>query len=189
MTDSVITLRFPPQCKLETLVFVPSGLLSNFAESLSIPNGKIIFDCEEMQFIRPFCANLLSAMMLTHIKKGNTVSIKIPQNQTVITYLKDLGFFEEFIINQQKVSCTPRSTSVALKRLESVDGTYLENITNWLHSNGDIPVQVARDLVSISLLEAINNVFDHSQSEIGCYISAQAYHKENRRQAEHTGHR
>lgn len=180
MSNLTITLKFPSQCVFDTRFFAYSSLLSDFSESLAISSDKIIFDCERVQFIQPFCINLLSAMMLTHIKKGNTVFIKIPRNPAVSKYLEDLGFFEEFIINQEEVSCTPRSTSVALKRLESVDGTYLENITNWLHLNANIPLQVAQDLVSISLLEAINNVFDHSQSEIGCYISAQAYHRENR---------
>ncbi|MBZ0155671.1 MAG: hypothetical protein K8I29_05575 [Alphaproteobacteria bacterium] len=180
MEETTIVLKFPSQCSLSTLIFAQSGLLSDFNASLSTSNEKILFDCESVKFIRPFCANLLSAMMLSHIKRGTAVFIKIPHNQSVLKYLKDLGFFEEFIINQEKVTCTPRSTSVALKKLESVDGTYLDNITKWLNCNAEIPFQVAQDLVSISLLEAINNVFDHSQSEIGCYVSAQAYHRENR---------
>ncbi|MCC6347774.1 MAG: hypothetical protein IT388_11350 [Nitrospirales bacterium] len=178
--ETTIVLKFPSQCSLSTLIFAQSGLLSEFNASLSSSCKKIFFNCEEIQFIRPFCANLLSAMMLSHLKRGTAVFIKIPHDQSVLNYLKDLGFFDEFVINQEKVTCTPRSTSVALKKLESVDGTYLGNITEWLSYNANIPSQVAQDLVSINLLEAINNVFDHSQSEIGCYVSAQAYHRENR---------
>ncbi|MCE5312697.1 MAG: hypothetical protein LLF86_06040 [Nitrospiraceae bacterium] len=91
--------------------------------------------------------------------------------------MKDQGFYEEFSIQDSQITHSARSTSVALKRLDNVNGTYLENIASWLMHNGGIPENIAHDLVSISLLEVINNVFDHSLSPIGCYISAQAYHR------------
>ena len=151
--------------------------MCDFNESLFINNEPILIDCENIQFIKPFGLNLLAAMMFYHLRNGNKVFIKIPLSSDVRKYLTDTGFFQEFKIEQDQVTTAPRSTSVALKRLEQIDGTYLDNIAQWLNYNGDIPLRVARDLVSISLLEAINNVFDHSHSPIGCYISAQAYHK------------
>lgn len=172
-----IFLKFPSQSVNEISHYL--SLLSEFNETLNITKGNILFDCEDIQFIRPFGINLLSAMIFYHLQHGNKVLFKGPKDSSVHKYLLDQGFFQEFNIEQEHVTSMPRSTSVALRRLEGVDGTYLDNIANWLNYNGDIPLRVAQDLVSISLLEAINNVFDHSQSSIGCYISAQAYHKQN----------
>lgn len=170
-------LTFPVQA--DNSVFSYSTLVCEFNDSLSIVNESILIDCENVHFIKPFGMNILAAMMFYHIQNNNKVFIRIPRDPDVRKYLTDTGFFQEFKVEQDQVTSVPRSTSVALRRLEEVDGTYLDNIARWLYFNGDIPLRVAQDLISISLLEAINNVFDHSHSQIGCYISAQAYHKVN----------
>lgn len=145
-----------------------------------IPADKrdVLFDCANISFIKPLGLNLLSAMIFSFISNGNKVLIKLPNNEAVVKYLRDQGFFSEFNIEAAgEISIgTTRGTSASLKRLQDVmDASYLDSIAYWICRNSDIPLTYAEALIRINLVELINNVFDHSESPIGCYISAQAY--------------
>lgn len=171
-------IEFPPQCELDNIL--ESDVIENLEKNFLLNDSTVVLDCEKIEFIRPSIVNLISANLYHHLINKNDVFIKLPKNIAVRKYLEDIGFFKEFRIEREKVFQSLRSTSVALKRLTCYDGTYLESIVYWFSKNANIPIKSAQDFVSINLVEAINNVFDHSKSEIGCYISAQAYHKENR---------
>lgn len=173
-----IIINFPYQCDLDYILQL--DIIDKLEKSFLQKNISIVFNCENIEFIRPSIVNLISANLYHHLINKNDVLIKLPKNIAVKRYLEDIGFFKEFRVDGEKVYQNLRSTSVALKRLTCYEGTYLESIVYWLSKNANIPIKSAQDFVSINLVEAINNVFDHSNSEIGCYISAQAYHKENR---------
>lgn len=154
-----------------------SYILRGF-EIVSTDKRDVLFDCSNVNFIKPLGLNLLSAMIFSFISNGNKVLIKLPNNEAVVKYLRDQGFFSEFNIEAAgEISIgTTRGTSASLKRLQDVmDASYLNSIAYWIWRNSEIPLPYAEALVRINLVELINNVFDHSESPIGCYISAQAY--------------
>ncbi len=176
--EGKLTFIFPEQCKDRVNQY--SNILEQYNSSYTLANSEVYFDCSNIGFIRPFGLNLLSSMMAWFLKKDNRVYFKEPLSKYVCKYMASQGFFDEFQIDQDEATHSPRSTSVALRRLDHMDGSYLENITYWLAANASISPNIARDLITINLVELINNVLDHSNSEIGCYISAQAYPNEHR---------
>ncbi len=122
--------------------------------------------------------NILSAFISHYLRLENNVHIKEPKRIEVNQYLERQGFYEHFNITNKGLSSS-KNTSVTLRNLYEMEGNYLTDIINWITSNSKIDSTNAYDFVQINLVEIITNVFDHSKSEIGCYISAQAYNKKH----------
>ena len=103
-----------------------------------------------------------------------------PAGQKTLQYMADQGFFTEFqfISAERKLKQARRSTSVMLRRMHDFIGSYPIEVADWLSSNSSVPREAVRDMVGITLTELMNNVFDHSQSPIGCCVCAQAYRSE-----------
>lgn len=171
----MLTYHFSDQCDNSPSSRAYDTIFAQFDDNYDIEHSEVRFDCRHIKFIKPFGMNLLSSMLYLHLMKGNRVLVRKPESSSVYDYMADQGFFDEFNITSGEVSHIPRSTSARLKRLHEMELAYLDNITAWLAGNMAISPITAGDLVKINLIELINNVLDHSESEIGCYISAQAY--------------
>lgn len=173
------TIFFPSQCESDISCY--KRIFPSFFDALQSPSEEVYIDCGHIRFIRPLGLNILAAIIrrLAKNHKG-IINFSPPTNSPCHTYLEDQGFFNEFLIKGSVIQPSPRSTSVALRNLEVLDGFYFEQIANWLNKNSFFPPQVIGDVVKIPLGEVINNTLDHSQSLIGCYVSAQAYPQENR---------
>ena len=101
-----------------------------------------------------------------------------PGENVCKSYLNSQGFYNEFPVQNNIVEVVPLMTSVGLRRIQSFEPLYIEEIARWLNHNSLLPQNAIGDAVKITLSELLNNVIDHSQSSIGCYVSTQAYHKE-----------
>lgn len=139
----------------------------------------VTIECGEVTFFQPMGLTLLAAIMY-HLSRdsGRNVYFSPPSNVGVYHYLETQDLFKEFIFEgmiASKVAVSQRSTGIGLKRLESFDGTYIEQIPVWLKRNSHMPPEAISDVINATIPEIINNVFDHSQSPIGCYVTAQAY--------------
>lgn len=174
----MIVLKFSRQCENNILSY--ERVLKDYRKSIDT-GQEVLFDCGDLCFIRPLGVNILALLIRSLLQQ---VSRKIffthPSDRACRKYLENQGFYKEFLIQDNVIEAVPRSTSVGLRRIESFEPLYLEEIAEWLNRNSLLPDQVIKDAVKITLSEIINNVIDHSRSSIGCYISAQAYPKENR---------
>jgi len=156
-------------------------IISDYYDALRSPIEEVLFDCGSLRFIRPLGVNLLALMIQGLLKQGFTqIYFTDPLSIDCQKYLHDQGFYQEFQIENNIVRPSPRSTSVGLRRMEQFDGFYFDQISRWLNKNSLLPDQAIDDIVKVTLSEIINNVIDHSDSSIGCYVSAQAYPRENR---------
>lgn len=139
---------------------------------------EVTFDCSDVKFITPLGLNILSCFLYAMLDK-NAVFLSRPKNKKVDSYLTDQGFYGEFKIKDDcSLTSQPRNTSVGLKRMyENINYSYFEEVETWLNRNINCPEGMMKEIVNPNVVEVVHNVRDHSQSGIGCYISAQAYHQ------------
>jgi len=176
-SEGDVIIRFPVQMGTQHVSF--RSVFKEFDHTKLHREITVSFDCSRVRFIQPFGINILAAMMQQHLQYGNTLKFIPPIDVTVHKYLIDQGFFRHFIIEGDVVQREARGTSVALRQLTCYEASYFESIIDWLEINAELPVMIVRDLVSLSLVETVNNVFDHSGSAVGSFISAQAYPKQD----------
>jgi hypothetical protein len=153
--------------------------------------GRVFVDCNKARFFAPLGLNLLASIVYDLAQKGVQTYFTSPQNHKVRAYLSDQGFYSEFgladgvdetdgIKPADLVRHRPRSTSIGLKRMDSFEGDYSLRVSHWLNRNSALSTEEIQGVISVPLPEMINNVLDHSQSAIGCYICAQAYPRDGR---------
>jgi len=65
-----------------------------------------------------------------------------------------------------------RETSIELRQLKALNPVYTEDLVNLIDHNMNLSRGVL-DSIRLSLQELLTNVFDHSQSDIGCFVCAQ----------------
>ena len=172
--SSWIVLKFPKQCSNDISDY--KGVIHVYRQLINAPEQDVLFDCGDMSFVCPMGVNIL-ALLIQSLSRQ--VSRKIfftpPNNNSCGNYLDNQGFYKEFDIQNNIITVAPLNTTVGLRRIKNFEPLYLEEIALWLNRNSDLPQEAINDAVKITLSEIINNVIDHSQSPIGCYVSAQAY--------------
>ncbi|MDT7043309.1 hypothetical protein [Candidatus Nitronereus thalassa] len=174
-------ISFPRQCQNDINIYRTTVEL--YYETKKNPGDRIIFECGDVGFFRPFGLNLLASFIYEFLRENpENVYLTLPKNPKVVEYMKNQGFFDYFRVPHLGANVTyePLSTSVAIKRLEYLDYSYFEKLGDWLYSNCPIDLEIARAIVNTPFVEVINNVFDHSKSPIGCFSCAQAYPREKR---------
>jgi len=177
----VRTISFPQQCDNQVTNY--KGVIENYYEVIATGLDKedVLFDCSGACFFRPLGLNVLAALLYDVLRRRPPkVLFNAPGNSLVKKYLEDQGFYSEFRIDGNVVRSIPRGTSVGLKHFDGINYTYFESVASWLNRNSMLSPHVIENAVKPPLIELLNNVFDHSESPIGCYICAQAYPHENR---------
>lgn len=170
-------ITFPGQSGNDVGVY--KSVSDAYFEALESEATRVIFDCSKVHFFRPFGLNLLAALISKFLHRGAETGIIFPEDVNVCRYLEDQGFNKAFQLTGDRLHPVPRSTSVSLRRMDQLEPTYFDEVLYWILGNSNLPEQSVKDIIRINLTEIINNVLDHSESEIGCYISAQAYPKED----------
>jgi anti-sigma regulatory factor (Ser/Thr protein kinase) len=130
----------------------------------------------------PLGLNLLASLIHNLHLQGREIVFIPPKDEKTLQYLTDQGFFNEFQFTGSKYQLRQarRSTSVVLRRMHEFVGSYPMQVADWLSRNSAVPQSAVLDMVAITLPELMNNVFDHSNSPIGCCVCAQAYKPEGK---------
>jgi hypothetical protein len=163
--------------------YVCSEEVSNYKHTFSCYRAALInfepvrIECGNTVQFRPLGLTILASMIHNLHLIGKDILFTPPAKKETLQYLTDQGFFEEFAFEGPRTFLTRRrhSKSVMLRRLDQFEGTYPMQIAQWLERNSQIPGPAIADMINITLPEIINNVFDHSNSPIGCCVCAQAY--------------
>ena len=152
--------------------------IRNYTEALQSKED-VTIECGDVKFLQPMGLALLASMTCALTQTGRrTAYFTMPTNNAVLAYLADQDFFKEFSIegtSRARIAAAPRSSSIGLKQLKSYDASYIAQIPKWLERNSYMRPEAITEVIYTTIPEIINNVFDHSQSPIGCYICAQAY--------------
>ncbi|MCA9454850.1 MAG: hypothetical protein KC584_19805, partial [Nitrospira sp.] len=181
-------IAFPNQCQNQIECY--KSTLALYQKVKSSTPDTIIFDCGNVKFFRPLGLNLLACFIseLLSNKYHNEIYFTPPRSQIVFDYIKNQGFFDCFEFEsdavQQKsgsrIQQETYSTGIRLKKLEKLNYSYIAGVAGWLSENCSMDSDTAFSIFNVTLVEVINNVFQHSQSPIGCFVCAQAYPKEDR---------
>lgn len=172
-------IPFPPKCSDGITAY--RNAIGCYHDAL-LAFGAITFDCGNVEIFTPPGLNLLASMIHNLHLQGRDIIFIPPGNPKTLQYLADQGFFVEFqfIGSDRKLNQAKRSTSVMLRRMHEFVGSYPIEVADWLSRNSTVPQAAVRDMVGITLPELMNNVFDHSDSPIGCCVCAQAYRSEGK---------
>jgi len=181
-------IAFPNQC--QNYIECYKSTLALYQRVKYSSPDQIIFDCGNVQFFRPLGLNLLACFISEILSKDNHPEIYFtpPREHIVFEYIKNQGFFDCFQFEsdavQQRIGSRIQqetsSTGIRLKKLENLNYSYIAGVAEWLSGNCSMDSATAFSIFNVTLVEVINNVVQHSQSPIGCFVCAQAYFKEDR---------
>lgn len=85
-------------------------------------------------------------------------------------WLSGIGFLDFF--QMDRIGARTRETSIALRQLEALNPIYIDNLVTLIEHNMHLSRGV-RDSIRLSVQELLTNAFDHSRSDIGCFVCAQ----------------
>lgn len=164
-------------CPRSLNIDVCDRLLQEYQAIVQSGSSRVIIDCSDLRFIKPFGVTLLSSMLYRLLDSGAEVGLKKPPAEVarINKYLGDIGFYSEFAINDT-VKVNPRSTSVSLRRLDSLNYSHVERLITWL-GRGVTLSRGVKQALQTNLIEIITNALDHSKCPFGCYVCAQWYPK------------
>lgn len=154
----------------QSIIYYSDEILNKYIEAFEINIRNLALDFSQVTFIDPFAITFVSGMIHLFHKHKRTVFYKPPINLKVKKYLSQIGFDSHFQLGKQ----IKGTTSIELMQLTSLNYTYIENLINLIDTNMNLSRGV-KDSLKMSIQELLTNVFDHSQSKIGCFACAQYY--------------
>jgi hypothetical protein len=162
----MLRLKFP------RLITAPNsrGVLSLCNQAIKSRQSPLLFDLSDAQFVTPFGATVLSGTITTCIEQGKDIRYQKPQNEDVDEWLSSISFSGFFHIDER--SARARATSIQLRQLKGLNPVFVDDLLGLLDNNMNLSEGV-RDSIQLSLYELLINVFDHSKSDIGCFVCAQ----------------
>ena len=132
--------------------------------------SQVTFDLSRTEFVTPFGVTVIAGTIAACIQKGKEVLYEKPNKSETEEWLSRISFSRFFQIDQ--VAAEARATSIELRQLKRLNPIYVEDLVSLLDNNMRLSRGV-RDSIQLSLQELLTNVFDHSQSDIGCFVCAQ----------------
>lgn len=144
-------------------------------------NDNIIHIQLGLNFINPSDV-LLLVQSCIYIKKKfpdvSSIRFSAPDNQ--IKYLNEIGLIPFLKSNYKQpgtIKFIDKQTAMPIRRVEQV--SIEEYVYETLRYIGRICQGKELTVLSVGIKESINNVYDHSESEIGAYVFCQYYPRIN----------
>lgn len=141
---------------------------------------EIIYDLRNFSFFEPVDILLFTMSVIFFHNKNVTQKYHPPSKKLAYAYLEDIGLFEFCKTNYQEpsiIEVIPSRTAMPLRRITtSTMNNYILHAQSYFSSHC-----TGKDLtfVNITISELINNVSDHSQSQIDAYVFCQLYPRLN----------
>ncbi|MGP1345347.1 MAG: hypothetical protein ACTS3F_01590 [Phycisphaerales bacterium] len=167
-----------PDYKLDKGNFSTGGI---YWEAITLPmhikNGTQIarFDLTNCVHLKPYSLAAIAASALLSRRRFGDFKLVLPSDTECTAFLDSFGFSS--LLGHCETHA-PRSTSVPIQQLQQPNGEFASKvIEKWLEeAEYDAPAGVA-PLLQNHLDEVLYNVFQHSNSEIGCVVAGQAFPK------------
>lgn len=130
-----------------------------------------------LNFISPHDVLLLVQFVIFIKNKKPRLSIILDSDKfRSLQYLREIGlieFLKENYKQPKTIQFIEKQTAMPIRR---VGAAYLEEyVHETLRYIGNICIGKELTVLSVGIKEAINNVYDHSKSEIGAYVFCQFY--------------
>lgn len=164
-------LHYP---KFQTVAF-SNTLLKLCRKARTSKDEVIYFDLTKTESITPFGIILLAGTILECLSQGKQAKYIKPDNVKVQKFLSGIGFNEFFKLTDAVHRI--ESPIIQLRRLSHIDTLLTDQILEVFGAFINMSEGVKGSL-KMSINELMTNVFDHSESERGCYVCASSYKKE-----------
>ncbi len=163
-----MVLKYPRR-----IVVATSNRVLNYSQQARDSEDKlIIFDLGNTTELTPFGIVLLAGTISECLSQRKKVKYQRPRKPQTKNFLSGIGFNNFFRLpdENQKIE----SSHVQLRRLAAIDYLLTEQIVDVFN----FAITMSEGLqgsLTMAINEIMTNAFDHSGSEKGCYVCAQAY--------------
>lgn len=130
----------------------------------------IQFDLTRTELITPFGVTVIAGTITKCVSFGKEVLYVRPKKDDTEKWLSSISFSRLFQIDD--MGAEARETSIELRQLKALNPIYIEDLVNLIDYNMNLSKGV-RLSIQLSVQELLTNVFDHSKSDIGCFVCAQ----------------
>lgn len=138
--------------------------------------GALTFSLEKTEWMDPFAITVLTGTIQCCLQKRKGAFTYVPPADAKLNnYLSQIGFNSFFHFDGKDVH---KDTTVELKQLRALEPLYIEALIILINSKMRLS-EGMKDSLKMSLQEVLTNVFDHSKSEVGCFVCAQYYPAKN----------
>jgi anti-anti-sigma regulatory factor len=131
---------------------------------------QITFDLTSTEFITPFGVTVIAGTITKCLRSGKEIIYRPPRRAEVQEWLSSIGFLDFF--QMDRIGAQRRGTGIELRQLRALDPIYIDNLVALIDHHMNLSGGV-RDSIRLSVQELLTNAFDHSKSDIGCFVCAQ----------------
>lgn len=129
----------------------------------------VTLDMEEMTMFGPFGLALIGASVAARRLDGRSTRVALPQAPATRQFLEEVSF-GRFVSGED-----PHPGTLDLRQMSALDALYTQNVAELLVEN--VPGVTADNVYPIQLClnELLQNVFEWSESRIGCVVLTRWY--------------
>lgn len=157
-------------------------LLRSTVSLLADPPEELVIDLSAVTFTDSFGVTYLAACVHRTLEHGAKVRIRPPRAPAVNRYLRDVGFYESFGIDEHFPARSPLSAHrVDLVHIRALEPMFIDKLLTFLEALQPFEPGL-RPSMRLSLMELVQNFAEHSGSPAGAWACGQVhpYSKETR---------
>lgn len=156
-------------------------LLRPTVELLRTPPAEVTVDLSTVTFVDSFGVTYLAACVHRCLDAGSQVSIRVPRDQGVSSYLRDIGFYESIGIGEYFPARRPSPHRVDLAHITALAPGFIDYLLDFLEQY-QMLAEGLRPSIRLALMELVQNFAEHSGSESGAWVCGQfhPYSKETK---------
>ncbi|HAX61249.1 MAG TPA: hypothetical protein DCX95_01635 [Elusimicrobia bacterium] len=132
---------------------------------------ELIVDLSEVTFVRPISLVVFAATIYNARTLGNKLKVVLPNKMDTRSYINSIGF-QSFLEGNQKEPSYYKSY-VPLYHLDANRPQFVDLLIDFIQREG--VDNKTSYIIRLGINELIQNVFDHSKSQVGCFVCSQSY--------------
>jgi anti-sigma regulatory factor (Ser/Thr protein kinase) len=162
----VLTLSLPSSATLQE-----SYQLTELCDRAERVDGPVALDCTNTKRFGPFGIALLASSIALRRVAGRTTTIVRPVDETANEFLTEVG-----LVRFAAKQATGIGT-LEVRELHALDATYTEAVTRMVVNGVPGIDDDTSYTVQLCLNELLQNVFEWSESRVGCLVLARWFHR------------
>ncbi len=150
-------------------------------ELIRQPPSEATVDLSAVTFVDSFGVTYLAACVHRCLDAGSAVTIRVPRDAGVSTYLRDIGFYESIGIGEYFPARRPSTNRVDLAHITRLEPGFIDYLLDFLEQYQPFE-EGLRPSIRLTLLELVQNFAEHSGSVSGAWVCGQfhPYSKETK---------
>jgi anti-sigma regulatory factor (Ser/Thr protein kinase)/anti-anti-sigma regulatory factor len=134
-------------------------------------SAPLTLDCEQTEFFDPFGVALLAALIAYRREDGRMTTVSPPRSLEPDRFISEIGL-KRFASGE-----TTGLGTLEIRQMRALDANYTVAVTDMLVRGVPGITEENSYPIQLCLNELLQNVFEWSESPIGCIVLARWYHK------------